>query len=285
MKKYKSDWYLYYLINTTLIIIVSFPIYWAFVSSIKPPNELITSTPTLFPINPTFESYERIWNLEPTSSMGNVRSAFTNSAIVSIGTVVLSAIISTLAAYALTILRTPFRHFIFLLIIMPILIPGISLLIPLYKLVKELGLMNSYLGLILIHSTGMLTLGVFLMRNAFISIPTSLREVALLEGSSELRILFTVMLPLSIPGLLTLMVFALYGSWNDFILAFLFVNTIDMEMLNVFLMKLTFAGSQFDTFWGLLNAGAIISFVPIIIFYIFLQQYFVRGVTGSAVKE
>ena len=85
--------------------------------------------------------------------------------------------------------------------------------------------------------------------------------------------------------LLTLMVFALYGSWNDFILAFLFVNTIDMEMLNVFLMKLTFAGSQFDTFWGLLNAGAIISFVPIIIFYIFLQQYFVRGVTGSAVKE
>mgnify|MGYP005706333399 FL=1 len=81
------------------------------------------------------------------------------------------------------------------------------------------------------------------------------------------------------------MVFALYGAWNDFILAFLFVNTIDMEMLNVFLMKLTFAGSQFDTFWGLLNAGAIISFVPIIIFYIFLQQYFVRGVTGSAVKE
>ena len=166
MKKYKTDWYLYYLINVTLIILVSFPIYWAFVSSIKPPNELITNTPTLFPINPTFENYERIWNLEPTSSRGNVRSAFTNSAIVSIGTVVLSAIISTLAAYALTILRTPFRHFIFLLIIMPILIPGISLLIPLYKLVKELGLMNSYLGLILIHSTGMLTLGVFLMRKA-----------------------------------------------------------------------------------------------------------------------
>ena len=285
MKKYKTDWYLYYLINVTLIILVSFPIYWAFVSSIKQPDELITNTPTLFPKNPTFESYERIWNLEPTSSRGNIRSAFMNSAIVSIGTVVVSAVISTLAAYALTILRTPFRHFIFLLIIMPILIPGISLLIPLYKLVRELGLMNSYLGLILIHSTGMLTLGVFLMRNAFMSIPTSLREVALLEGSSELRILFTVMLPLAIPGLLTLRFFALYGSWNDFILAFLFVNTIDMEMLNVFLMKLTFAGSQFDTFWGLVNAGAIISFVPILLFYIFLQQYFVRGVTGSAVKE
>ena len=285
MKKYKSDWYWYYLVNVSLVIIVSFPIYWAFVSSIKQPDELITSSPTFFPINPTFENYEKIWNLEPTSSRGDVKSAFTNSAIVSIGTVIVSSIISTLAAYALTILRTPFRYFIFLLIIMPILIPGISLLIPLYKLVRELGLMNSYLGLVLIHSTGMLTLGVFLMRNAFMSIPTSLREVALLEGSSELRIMITVMLPLAIPGLLTLMVFALYASWNDFILAFLFVNSVDMEMLNIFLYRLTFSGSQFDTFWGLLNAGAIISFLPIILFYIFLQQYFVRGVTGSAVKE
>jgi ABC-type glycerol-3-phosphate transport system permease component len=97
--------------------------------------------------------------------------------------------------------------------------------------------------------------------------------------------MITVMLPLAIPGLLTLMVFALYASWNDFILAFLFVNSVDMEMLNIFLLRLTFSGSQFDTFWGLLNAGAIISFLPIILFYIFLQQYFVRGVTGSAVKE
>ena len=285
MYKYKTDTYFYYLINVILIVIISFPIYWAFVSSIKPPDELITSTPTLVPVNPTLENYEKIFNLEPTSSRGTVSSAFKNSAIVSIGTVILSAIISTLAAYALTILRTPFRYFIFLLMIMPILIPGISLLIPTYILIKQIGLMNSYLGLILMHSTGMLTLGVFLMRNAFMSIPTSLREVALLEGSSELRIMFSVMLPLAIPGLLTLMVFALYGSWNDFILAFLFINSTDMEMLNIFLMKIALGGSQFDTFWGLLNAGAIISFLPIILFYIFLQQYFVRGVTGSAVKE
>ena len=285
MHKYKTDTYFYYLTNVVLIIVISFPIYWTLVSSIKPPNELITSTPTFFPINPTLENYDKIWNLEQTSSRGTVGSAFKNSAVVSIGTVILSAIISTLAAYALTVLRTPFRYFIFLLMIMPILIPGISLLIPTYILIRKLGLMNSYLGLILMHSTGMLTLGIFLMRNAFMSIPKSLREVALLEGSSELRIMFSVMLPLAIPGLLTLMVFALYGSWNDFILAFLFINSTDMEMLNIFLMKIALGGSQFDTFWGLLNAGAIISFLPIILFYIFLQQYFVRGVTGSAVKE
>ena len=82
MRKYKSDWYFYYLINVCLIIIISFPIYWAFVSSIKPPSELITSSPTLIPIKPTLENYEKIWNLEPTSSRGTVSSAFTYSAIV-----------------------------------------------------------------------------------------------------------------------------------------------------------------------------------------------------------
>ena len=84
MYKYRTDTYFYYLINVILIIIISFPIYWAFVSSIKPPNELITSTPTFFPINPTLENYEKIWNLEATSSRGTVSSAFKNLSLIHI---------------------------------------------------------------------------------------------------------------------------------------------------------------------------------------------------------
>ena len=131
----------------------------------------------------------------------------------------------------------------------------------------------------------MLPLGIFMMRNAFSSIPKSLREVALLEGSSELKIISQVMLPLAIPGLLTVMVFAMYISWNDYILAFLFINSPENTMLNISLMKIALGGSQFEMKWGSLTAGSIVSFLPIIIFYTFLQQYFVRGVTGSAVKE
>ena len=300
MKRYSSDWYWYYVINYTLVIIIIFPIYWTLISSFKKPNELITSEPTFYPREITLQYYDQIWNFDRQKRLQDteaedidsylpdgdgIKRPFLNSAIVSVGTIILTVIVCTLGAYALTILNTPFKNLIFLLMILPILIPGISLIIPLYKLMREIGLTDSHLGLILLHSTAMLPLGIFMMRNAFNSIPTSLREVAMLEGSSELKIITTVMLPLAIPGLLTVMVFAMYISWNDYILAFLFVNSPENLMLNIALMKVALGGSQFEMKWGSLTSGSIISFIPIIIFYTFLQQYFVRGVTGSAVKE
>lgn len=124
-----------------------------------------------------------------------------------------------------------------------------------------------------------------MMRNSFDSIPKSLREISILEGSGEIKIILTVMLPLALPGLLTVMVFAMYQSWNDYLMAFIFTNKPEMTMLNVGLAKIARGGSQFEMKWGHLTAGSMISFIPIIIFYTFLQQYFVRGVTGSAVKE
>ncbi len=300
MKRYSSDWYWYYVINYTLVIIIIFPIYWTLISSFKKPNELITSEPTFYPREMTLQYYDQIWNFDRQKRLQDteaedidsylpdgdgIKRPFLNSAIVSVGTIIFTVIVCTLGAYALTILNTPFKNLIFLLMILPILIPGISLIIPLYKLMREIGLTDSHLGLILLHSTAMLPLGIFMMRNAFHSIPTSLREVAMLEGSSELKIITTVMLPLAIPGLLTVMVFAMYISWNDYILAFLFVNSPENLMLNIALMKVALGGSQFEMKWGSLTSGSIISFIPIIIFYTFLQQYFVRGVTGSAVKE
>ena len=308
MKRYSSDWYWYYVINYTLVIIIIFPIYWTLISSFKKPSELITSEPTFYPQEVTLQYYNQMWNFdrqkrlqdteaEDINSTGvkigskyrldgeGIKRPFLNSAIVSVGTIILTIIVCTLGAYALTILNTPFKNFIFMLMILPILIPGISLIIPLYKLMREIGLTDSHLGLIFLHTTAMLPLGIFMMRNAFNSIPKSLREVAMLEGSSELNIITKVMLPLAVPGLLTVMVFAMYISWNDYILAFLFINSPENTMLNISLMKIALGGSQFEMKWGSLTAGSIVSFIPIIIFYTFLQQYFVRGVTGSAVKE
>ena len=300
MKRYSSDWYWYYVINYTLVVIIIFPIYWTLISSFKKPSELITSEPTFYPQDLTLQYYDQIWNFDRQKRLQDteaedineylpdtdgIKRPFLNSAIVSVGTIILTIIVCTFGGYALTILNTPFKNFIFMLMILPILIPGISLIIPLYKLMREIGLTDSHLGLIFLHATAMLPLGIFMMRNAFGSIPKSLREVALLEGSNELKIITNVMLPLAIPGLLTVMVFAMYISWNDYILAFLFINSHENTMLNISLMKIALGGSQFEMKWGSLTAGSIISFLPIIIFYTFLQQYFVRGVTGSAVKE
>ena len=308
MKKYSGDWYWYYAINSVLVILILFPIYWTFISSVKKPDELITSEPTFYPHTWTWQYYDRIWNYDTsvlnsaTTATNNsskkihkttgsvtqtigIDDAFTNSAIVSVGTIIFSIIVSTFAGYGLTFFRIPFKEVLFILLILPILVPAISLIIPIYKLLKGLGLTDSYLGLIFLHTTAMLPIGVFMMRNAFSSIPNSLREVALLEGTSELKIIGNVMLPLAIPGLLTVMVFAMYTSWNDYVLAFLFINSPEKTMLNIALAKIALGGSQFEMKWGSLTAGSMISFIPIIIFYTLLQRYFVRGITGSAVKE
>jgi multiple sugar transport system permease protein len=280
------------------VILILFPIYWTFISSVKAPDELITSNPTFYPHNWTWEYYDTTWNFNDamrtklqkevsgsTTITAGIERAFFNSGIVTLGTIILSLIVCTFAGYALTFFRIPLKETIFILLILPILIPAISLIIPIYKLLKSLGLTDTHMGLIFLHSTAMLPIGVFMMRNAFSSIPSSLREVAMLEGTSELRIMSTIMIPLAIPGLLTVMVFALYISWNDYILAFIYINSPDNIMLNTTLAKIALGGAKFEMKWGNLTAGSIMSFIPIIIIYSILQRYFIRGITGSAVKE
>ena len=299
MKKFSSDYYLYYLLNVSLVIIILFPIYWTIISSLKTPPELISKQQTFYPHTITFEYYERILTYgfkdvdesenvtieDGLLSAGNIFIAFKNSFIVTIGTIILSLIVSTLGGYAFTFYKFKFKEYFFIFLLLPILIPGISLIIPIYILLKNLSLLDTYIALIFLHSMSMVPLGIFMMRNAFSSIPKSLREVAILEGSNDFKILLTVLMPLAIPGILTVTVFAMYVSWNDFILAFLFISSEEMKMLNIALKNLATGANQFEMKWGDLTAGSVVSFIPLIIFYAFLQQYFVRGITGSAVKE
>ena len=299
MKKYSSDYYFYYLINISLVIIFLFPIYWTIISSLKTPPELISKEQTFYPHTITFEYYERILTYgykevdesenvtleDGLLSAGNIFIAFKNSIIVTIGTIILSLFVSILGGYAFTFYKFKFKEYFFIFLLLPILIPGISLIIPIYILLKNLNLLDTYIALIFLHSMSMVPLGIFMMRNAFNSIPKSLREVAILEGSNDFKILLTVLMPLAIPGILTVTVFAMYVSWNDFIYAFLFISSENMKMLNVALKHIATGANQFDMKWGDLTAGSVVSFIPLIIFYAFLQQYFVRGITGSAVKE
>jgi multiple sugar transport system permease protein len=278
MKIFTRDWYWYYTTNTILAILIGFPIYMIIITS-------FTITPELsFNLNSmhnewTFDNYKNIWELKIRSSRISFNQSFLNSIIVTCGTVILSVIISTLSGYALAILKFPFSELIFILLILPILIPVISLIIPLYKLLRDLNLHDSYTGLILIHTTCMLPVGVFLMRNAFISIPQSLREIAMLEGSSEYEILTKVMFPLALPGVVTVIIFSMYTAWNDYLFSLIFINSPEMQMLNVTLSRLGIRSGN------LIFAGYVITYIPFIIFFVLLQRYYIRGIVTSAVKE
>jgi multiple sugar transport system permease protein len=167
-------------------------------------------------------------------------------------------------------------------IIAAMLIPFQALLVPLFQLMRGLGLLNTYLGLIIIYSTFQLPFGIFMMRNAFATVPVSLRESALLDGASELGVVGRVMLPLVLPGIVTTVIYSLYIAWNEFLIALVFTTDENMKLLTVGLRQL--AVGRYTTNWEYLTSGAIISFVPIMIIFLLLQRYFISGVTGGAVK-
>jgi len=266
-----KDKFWFYTISFTLVIIIGFPILIILLLSFKTNTEInFTNFFNQF----SFDTYKTIWNLEFRNNNNSFKQSFFNSIIVTSGTVVLSLIINVLAGYSLSLLRVPYKHLIFILLILPFLIPIYSIFLPLYVFLYKINLNDSYLGLIIVYSVYVLPIGFFLMFNSFMSIPKSLREVAILNGSSEIKILFTIMLPLAIPGFVTLIIFAVYISWTDYLFAYIIMNSNDMQMLNVTLSKIGFRSNY-------PYAGYVISYFPFIIVFIYLQKYYFKSISTS----
>ena len=268
------DKFWYYTISTTLAIIIGFPVAIIILVSFRNSTEINF---TNFFSEFTFSNYFSIWDITFRSNNNTFKQSLSNSLIVTSGTVILSLIINIFAGYSLSILKTPYRNIIFIILILPFLIPVYSIIIPLYVLLYQLNLNDSYLGLIFVHTISALPIGFFLMFNSFSSIPKSLREIALLYGSSELNILIKIMLPLAIPGLVTLIIFSIYVSWNDYLLAFVIMSSPDMQMLNVTLSKIGFR-SVYP------YAGYVISYIPFLILFILLQKFYFRSLISFSEK-
>ncbi|WP_228409566.1 carbohydrate ABC transporter permease [Radiobacillus deserti] len=197
-------------------------------------------------------------------------------------TIMAVVLISSLAGYGFSKLDIPFKHVFLTFILMAMMIPFHGLLIPLFSIIKGLGLLNTHAALVLIYVTFQLPFTVYMMKNSFDAIPTSLRESALIDGASEFRVFFKVILPLAWPGVATVAIFSAYTTWNDFVVALVFANSEGLQTLNLGLTNL--AIGEYGTSWGLLSAGSIISILPIIVLFIFLQRYFISGLTTGAVK-
>ena len=266
------DKYWYYTINIVLSILISFPIIIILILSFKTTTEIRFDN---FFSQFTLNNYFSIWDLEVRTNKNTFKQSLFNSIVVTSGTVILSLVINVLAGYAVSLLKLPYKNFIFILLILPFFIPVYSIIIPLYILLYTLNLNDSYLGLIIIYTIYVLPIGFFLMYNSFNSIPKSLREVAILNDSSEIKILFSIMIPLAIPGLITLIIFAIYVSWTDYLLAFIIMNSADMQMLNVTLSKVGFRSIY-------PYAGYVISYLPFMIIFIFLQKFYFKSIISSS---
>jgi len=263
-----------YIILGIIAVLMLFPLVWLVSTAFKSPSENIFQFPPQFiPSQPTFQNFIKVWQTNPFG-----RYLF-NSSFVALLTVSLNLLFCSLAAYPLARLNFKGRDGIFTAIIATIMIPFQIVMIPLYILTVQLGLRNSYLGII--FPTIASAFGIFLLRQAFKSVPKELEEAARIDGCSELGIWWNVMIPAVKPALITLAIFVFIGSWSDFLWPLLILD--QPEFYTMPLGVATLAGT-FSLDWRLIAAGSVISIAPVLLLFLILQRYIVPTDAGSGVK-
>ena len=263
-----------YLLLCAIALLMLFPLLWLIGTSFKSAGEDIFSfPPQILPSEPTFNNFLAVWEAYPFGRY------LINSAIVAIIAVGLNLLLCSLAAYPLARLDFKGREFIFALVLATIMIPFQIVMIPLYILAVNLGLRNTYLGIVLPNLTS--AFGIFLLRQALRAVPLELEEAARIDGCSELGIWWNIMLPAIRPALFTLAIFVFIGSWSDFLWPLIVLDDPDYYTLPLAVANLA---DSFSLDWRLVAAGSVISIAPILLLFLFLQKYIVPTDVGSGVK-
>jgi alpha-glucoside transport system permease protein len=247
------------------------------VTSIRPPDEITSSSwwSSFLDWRYTLNNYDTVL------SRANLDRSFVNSLIITIPSTLIPLAIASLAAYAFSWINFPFRDTIFLCIVALMVVPIQMALVPLLRLFRDMGVANNYGGIWLAHSGFGLPLGIFLLRNFFITLPRDLIEAARVDGASNLKIFLRVVLPLSVPALASYAIFQFLWVWNDLLMALVFVQNSDLWPMTIRINQMQ---SQFGIEWHLLSAGAfLLMAVPLIVFFA-LQRYFVQGLLAGSVK-
>jgi multiple sugar transport system permease protein len=266
-----------YLPLAIFVFVLLFPFYWMTVTSFKPDNELLSRTGNPF------------WVIEPT--LAHFKKLLFNTAypewlwntvIISVAATFVSLLASVLAAYAIERLRFRGSRHVGLSIFLAYLVPPSILFIPLAAIVFQLGLFDTRWALILTYPTFLIPFCTWLLMGYFRSIPYELEECALIDGATRLQILVKIILPLSVPGLISAGIFAFTLSWNEFIYALTFVSSSEVKTVPVGVVTELVEGDVYH--WGALMAGALLGSLPVAIIYSFFVEYYVSGLTG-AVKE
>jgi putative chitobiose transport system permease protein len=259
-----------------LLLLVSlgtvFPFLWIFLTAFKGPTDAVYSTPPqLVPHDPTFDNFIRVWNQLP---VGNF---FLNSIVVAVGTTGLSVLITSLAAYPFAKMKFPGRDAIFYFLLATLIVPVQLTYIPSFVLaVKVFHYYDALHALILPNMASVFN--IFLLRQAFKGVPDDLIDAAKMDGASELRIWWGVLLPVIRPSLATVAIFTFVVSWNDFLWPSLMLPTMANKTLPVGLAALQ---GMFSSDFRGTAAGVTMTVIPIMIFFIALQRQFIRGLSGA----
>ncbi|GAA2184451.1 carbohydrate ABC transporter permease [Brooklawnia cerclae] len=256
------------------MLIVSLPLLWMVLSSFKSPSEIITTTLSVWPRDPSWENYAEAARSVPFARF------FANSVLVTVVGATIKTLLSILTAYALVFIRFPFKNVIFILILVALMVPPQVAVLPNYALIASLGGLNTYWGIIV---PGLGTaFGTFLLRQHFSTLPKSMFEAAEIDGAGHWQRLWRMAVPISTPSIATVALVTIVNEWNDYLWPLIITDKPSMMTLPVGLTLLTNTDSGSQN-WGVLMAGSVIVILPILIVFTFLQRYVVAGLTQGSV--
>ena len=260
-----------------IIVVVNgfFPAVWILLTSLKTETELLQVPITYLPQAPTLDNYRTAFTAQP------ILRFMWNSLVVAGGSTALCVLVGALAAYALTRLRIPRRNLIMSALLAVSMFPLISLMVPLFKLMREAGLLNTYPALVLPYAVLSLPVCTLVMASFFQDIPPDLEAAAMVDGCSRVGALFKVVIPLSAPGVFTAAILAFVNAWDEFLLALTMMNRVNMRTLSV---GITLYQGEFAFPWPLISAALIIALVPICVLIAVFQERVVGGLTAGGVK-
>ena len=265
----------------TYLVWVVFPMVWVGYSSLKPDEAIFRDAFALPGLGElAWENYTRAWQ------GAHFQTYFFNSLLVTGASVAGILLLGSMAAYALTRFYHPLGVTMYWLLLAGLMIPVQLSIVPLFFEMRALGLLNSRLGLILVYIANGLPFAVFILGNFFRALPRSLYEAAVVDGCTDARAFWSVMLPLARPGLVTVAIFQFIGIWKEYFFAFMLtsgaqsdaVRTLPLGLANLSLV------AQYRNENGMLFAGVVIVTIPILLVYLFLQKHLVKGVTAGALK-
>jgi len=267
-----------YLVLTGISLASVLPFLWVIFSSLKPHEELYTKHLTFFPQQYTFVNYTKMFE-----KMVGFGYYYRNSILVSIGTVVLTLFVGSLAAYALSRFRFKGDQAIFLLFLSTMMVPGEVGLIGQYELLSSYRLLNTLTGLTLSYTAFNLALTIFIMRAVFSAVPQEMLDAARVDGCSWWETFWQIMVPMGASGLAAAGTLIFLNAWNEFIFALTMNNwTDEARTLTVGIQLLQGQWQHWD--YGVLFSSVMLSFLPVIILFLLLQKTFMRGLTAGAVK-
>ena len=263
------------LLGLLVLVVMVFPVYWMVSTAFKRPFEVLSYTPELIPSPATLSNFEDAINRP------NFWSSVANSLIVVIAVTVFSMVLAFLAALALAKFRFYGRAALVVVIIGVQMVPLNALIIPLYVLLSKAGQVDKLTGVIVTYLTFVLPFCVWTLRGFMLGVPRELEEAAMVDGSTRFGAFVRVVLPLVAPGLVATSIFAFIQVWNEYILAYVLLQSQDKHTLTVWLAQFT---TLRGTEWGPLMAAASLTALPVVVFFVLIHRRIAFGLTAGAVR-